>query len=85
MYGKNSRMVIVSKWHSKISHGMQQHLPNTLRNNSCAQIHLLYYKDPLAADDGSRKNSTTLERQTGENNEVNDVSVRGFPIDAGRR
>ena len=31
---------------------------------------------------GAENNSTTLERQTGENNEVNDVSVLEFPTDA---
>ena len=42
-----------------------QHLTNTLTNKSCDQIHLLIlHRDPLAADDGSRKkNSTTLESQ----------------------
>ena len=44
------------------------------------------HRDPLAADDGSKKKtSTTLERQPREINEVNDVTVQGFPIDAGGR
>ena len=41
--------------------------------------------NPLAADVGSRKNSTTLKRQPRANNEVNDFTVRGFPIVAGGR
>ena len=65
---------------------LHQHLPNTLTNKWCDQIHhFILHRDPLAIDDGSRKNSTALESQPGGNNEVNDISVRGLPIDAGRR
>ena len=31
---------------------------------------------------GAKKNSKTIKRQTSEDNDVKDVSVRGFPIDA---
>ena len=80
---------MVSKWHSKNSHGS-----NTFTTPSQTTVALrytiLYYRDPLATDDSSRKNSTTLERQPSNANqvkinEVNGVTVRGFPIDAGGR
>ena len=64
----------------------QQYLPNTLTNNCCAQIHhFILQGSSIAADDGSRKTSITLELQPGRNNEVNDVTVRGLPMDAGGR
>ena len=72
-------MLIVSKWHSKVSLGR-----NTFTNNCCAQIHHFILQGSfMAADDRSRNNSTTLECQSGRNNEVNYVTVRGFTIDAG--
>ena len=46
-------------------------------------LRFLYYRDPLDADDGSRKNSTDLECQPGGNNEVNDATVREFRTGAG--
>ena len=78
---KNSRVVIISKWHSKISHGSNTFLTPS-QTTVALRYTILYYTDPLAADERSRKNSTTLERQPGGNNETNEVTVRGFPIDA---
>ena len=39
---------------------------------------ILYHWDPLAADDVSRKHSTTLECRPRGNNKVNDVTLPGF-------
>ena len=50
----------------------QQHLRNTLTSNCCAKIrHFIlqgFSSFSIIADDGSRINSTTVERQTGGNN-----------------
>ena len=78
----NSRMVIVCKWHSKHSHGSNT-FPTPSQTSVALRYTILYYKDLLAGDDVSRKkSSTTIEHQPGVNNEVNDVTVRGFLIDA---
>ena len=76
---KNSRMVIVSKWHSNISHG-GNNLQIPSRTTAALRYTILYHRDPLAADDGSRKQSTNLEHRPRGNNEGNDVklNVRGF-------
>ena len=48
-------------------------------------LHELLFSVCVAMSGGSRKNSTTLERQSDGNHEVNDVTARGFPIGAGGR
>ena len=77
---KLSRMVSVSKWHSKISHAS-----NTFVNYFALKFTIFNQRDPLAADDGSRKHSTTLERRRRGNNEFNDATVREFRTGAGGR
>ena len=63
----------------KIFHGS-----NTFQTRSqttfALRYTILYHRDPLATDDESRKSSTTLQRQPGGNNQVNDITLWGFPI-----
>ena len=52
-----------------VSHG--SNTLSTVMNNGCAQIHhFILQESSTAASDWSRKNSTTLERQQSENNQV---------------
>ena len=47
-------MVIVSKWHSKSFHGSNT-IPTPSQTIVALRYTILYYRDPLAADDGSKK------------------------------
>ena len=72
---KNLHMVIVSKWHSKISHSSNT-FPTPSEITVAFRYTIFYYRDPPATDDGRRKNNTILECQPGGNNEANDITVR---------
>ena len=80
---ENLRTAIVSKWHSK-DLPQQQHLPNTLTNNCCTQIHHFMLQGSSSRWRWVQKNSTTLKREPGGNNEVNDVNRAGVPDRRGR-
>ena len=80
---KNSCMVIVSKWHSKISYSSNT-FPTTSQTTVVLRYTILYHRDPLATDNGSRKHSKTLKCRPRGNNEVKDVTVRGVPDRCGR-
>ena len=60
----------------------QRLIPTPSQTTVVIRYAILHYRDPLAADDVSRKNPTNLELQTDGNNGVNDVTLRGFLIDA---
>ena len=49
---KNLRMVIILKWHAKISHTSNT-FPTPSRTTVALIYTILYYRDPLAADEGT--------------------------------
>ena len=75
---KISHMIILSKWHSKISHASNT-FPTLSRAIFAFRYTILYHRDPLAPDNGRRKHSTTLEHRLRRNNKVNDVTMQGVP------
>ena len=60
---KNSCMVIVSKWHSKNSHSSNT-FPTPSKTTVALRYTVLYYRDPLAVDDGSRTKQHNPRTQT---------------------